>query len=354
MATDAAFERESGSNYSDTAYRRSWASPTASRMVDSSEDGYFPRMPASFPVENHGRNRAHTIASGQGWGKAVYEVVGEVAGKVWEFCRSSAFMGFYAGGGKGYHLNQPHSFQESGVPSWQGLDHDTSLEREMSLDSTPVPGGYPSERQIVEQAQQDTASPRPAKRLQTGKGTGGIRANWVIVPVASTPVSREASPSRIPLRKAPAVSPPKRVAASPRRAVTSRASRRPGLGSPRTSYVSQASQPGQLSGKQASFASPRSPATSAPSRPTTPASLEAKRFAAQRRREEKEADASIKKLNQQLKAMIREGKEALGSTIEIEDDFSNASLAKDYEMDMEMEDEGFSEAMHMGYDRMPY
>jgi hypothetical protein len=43
------------------------------------------------------------------------------------------------------------------------------------------------------------------------------------------------------------------------------------------------------------------------------------RYAAQIRRREREEDASIKRLNRQLQAMIREGKQALGSTVEVDD-----------------------------------
>ncbi|KAH9217159.1 hypothetical protein DL95DRAFT_387009, partial [Leptodontidium sp. 2 PMI_412] len=54
----------------------------------------------------------------------------------------------------------------------------------------------------------------------------------------------------------------------------------------------------------------------------SPAAKEAKRWATLKRKEEREADESIRRLDAQLKAMIREGKEALGTKIEvdIEDD----------------------------------
>ncbi|KMU80574.1 hypothetical protein CISG_08484 [Coccidioides immitis RMSCC 3703] len=67
--------------------------------------------------------------------------------------------------------------------------------------------------------------------------------------------------------------------------------------------------------------SPSSPAPSNPSRTPkeSPLALEAQRYAAKIRRREKEEDASIRRLNQQLKAMIREGKEALGTKIEIDE-----------------------------------
>jgi hypothetical protein len=43
------------------------------------------------------------------------------------------------------------------------------------------------------------------------------------------------------------------------------------------------------------------------------------RQAAKMRRKERDEDASIQRLNKQLQAMIREGKEALGTTVVVED-----------------------------------
>ena len=50
----------------------------------------------------------------------------------------------------------------------------------------------------------------------------------------------------------------------------------------------------------------------------SPAAKEAKRWAALKKKEDREADESIRRLDAQLKAMIREGKEALGTKIEVE------------------------------------
>jgi hypothetical protein len=52
----------------------------------------------------------------------------------------------------------------------------------------------------------------------------------------------------------------------------------------------------------------------------SPAAKEAQRWAALKKKEEREADESIRRLDRQLKAMIREGKEALGTKIEVEID----------------------------------
>ncbi len=54
----------------------------------------------------------------------------------------------------------------------------------------------------------------------------------------------------------------------------------------------------------------------------SPAAKEAARWAALKRKEEREQDESLRRLDRQLKDLIREGKEALGTKIEvdIEDD----------------------------------
>ncbi|KAI5294242.1 hypothetical protein KEM52_004400 [Ascosphaera acerosa] len=57
----------------------------------------------------------------------------------------------------------------------------------------------------------------------------------------------------------------------------------------------------------------------------SPASLEAQRLAAQLRRRERQEDADLRRLNRRLKAMIKEGQEALGTRIEIEDGFEDCS-----------------------------
>jgi hypothetical protein len=62
----------------------------------------------------------------------------------------------------------------------------------------------------------------------------------------------------------------------------------------------------------------------------SPAAREAQRWAALKKKEEREADQSLRRLDAQLKAMIREGKEALGTRIEVEidDDLGGAGSRK--------------------------
>jgi len=86
-------------------------------------------------------------------------------------------------------------------------------------------------------------------------------------------------------------------------------------------------------GRTASSASQQSPGCANTKHAQSPQlSPEAKSYAERIEREEREADASMKKFNARLKAMIREGKQALGTRVEVEDN-----------LDRDMEDEGFAD-----------
>lgn len=56
------------------------------------------------------------------------------------------------------------------------------------------------------------------------------------------------------------------------------------------------------------------------------------------RRREKEEDASLRRLNDQLQAMIREGKEALGTKFEV-DDFEDDEDGPDEGIGMDLDEE---------------
>jgi len=53
-------------------------------------------------------------------------------------------------------------------------------------------------------------------------------------------------------------------------------------------------------------------------RGSTMTSADVARFRNKKEREERQQDASLRKLNDQLRAMIREGKAALGTKVEVE------------------------------------
>jgi len=181
----------------------------------------------------------------------------------------------------------------------------------------------------------------------------------VVPPTAPTAPITPSKPQSKPQSRGPArYSMPTSSSASRRSAVTpvaarpsSRASlatnaspRRPGLASHASNpaRLSHAGSPALSLNRGASYASPRGSPNSKIPRPATPshgsrhggsagggvmsqptalespAAKEAKRWAALKKKEEREADESIRRLDAQLKAMIREGKEALGTRIEVE------------------------------------
>lgn len=198
-----------------------------------------------------------------GWGRAVINAVG----KVLDLCWSGAFRGFHSGGGKGYDMSagSPTQFNTS----WQSPAA-SSAEKDLN-NRTPIPGQFPEDE---------------------------IERSWVVIPTEPTDpfVSNNSagSPSLRARRVHQASSPRRRPAVMPRLHKATTSSWRPSTPS-----------------KSPGLASPRSR--------DGPGSADVQRYAAQLRRKEREEDASIRRLNKQLQAMIREGKEALGTTVEVDD-----------------------------------
>ncbi|KAI4232797.1 MAG: hypothetical protein L6R40_007289 [Gallowayella cf. fulva] len=282
-----------------------------------SDEDYFSRVPSALSREANGRPRLQARhMTNDGWGKTIYDVIG-VAGKVWSFCKSNAFRGFYAGKGPGYAMT-PSIFpanEESQL--WHDMD-----EKEFSFDEgghVSIPGRFPEDFIEDYMSQDHTVPPRAAKKIQRSKGQGNMREDWVLV--GRSPISsRDGSPVRLSNRKVPQSSP------SGRRALT-RTARRPVLPTHTPSLTSQAGSPGMRSDHSASFASTRSPVTSP--KHESPVSADVQRHAARIRRRELQEDANLKRFNQQLKAMIRQGKEALRTTVEVAD-MSDAPFDEGY------------------------
>ena len=202
------------------------------------------------------------------WGRTVINAVG----KVLDLCWSGAFRGFYAGGGQGYDMNTTGSSTPF-VSSWQsGPSPSTEKER---IFHTPIPGQYPDEN---------------------------IDRGWVVVPTEPTdPFNQSGSDNSTDSQSAlrarrihQASSPRRRQAVMPRLAKRQNLSVRPSTPTKNTGLPSPRSQNG-------------------------PGSAEMQKYAARMRRKEREEDASIQRLNKQLQDMIRQGKEALGTTVEVDD-----------------------------------
>lgn len=346
----AAHQATEQNQYGDVGYRKSLAdTQRPSRRDLFGEQGdqgdYFGR-------ECNGRGRYQDDSPrGDGWSKTAIHVAGAVVGKAWEFCKTSAavFRGFQAGGGQRYQINPSENFQAVDQSMWEEKD-----EFRGDRESTPLPGQYPIEEleyipDYMDRPTPDHTPARPAKRRQISANQESavnaneeLAKNWVVVPTSS-PTKAPIQPRLLRFSQPTASSASRRSVANTFNRPASRAgfgtpvsARRPGL-STQTSRISHAGSPALNPGRGASYASPRSPANSASKIPRatgsplrnmnaplqeSPAAKEAKRWANLKRKEEREADESIRRLDAQLKAMIREGKEALGTKIEvdIEDD----------------------------------
>ena len=270
-------------------------------------DGSPPQLSSALGREANGRPRIYKPRGlRDGLGTVVYRVVG-AAGKVWEFCKENTFPGFFAGGGQGYEMNSSRPATDQTL--WHKIDDFKGIQATIR-ETTPITGGFSEKDFIPDYMSQDHTTPiRAAKRVQKEKGEGNLSASWVVVDNGG--VSREMSPVRLSARKVPLTNssgrkPPPRIA------------RGANLPAPRPSLTSYAGSPLLRPDRPTSFALSRSPVTSP--KHDSPVSVEVKRHAMRMRRRELEEDANLKRLNQQLKTMIREGKEALGTKVEVTED----------------------------------
>ena len=246
--------------------------------------------------EHNGKKRGRASVEGQfgeTWGQYVFRMAGGFARGAWDFCKDTAFQGFSAGGGTAYDMSQSHPREMDSSQSWyqvQNQDHERP-----DRESTPVPGEFPQEDDFFD-AIEGNLEDRPAKRLQTGQSD-----EWVFV----EPDSRTFTGYK------------------PRRPTLSRivSARRARPSMPRITSVNQAGSPnGPDRVRSASFASARSPQNSpAQSHTRSGSSNDAQRWSARKQKENRQNDASMSRLNKQLQAMIREGKEALATRVEIQD-----------------------------------
>ncbi|KAJ3556635.1 hypothetical protein NPX13_g10092 [Xylaria arbuscula] len=158
--------------YSDVDYRRALG-PTHS--YDSAVNS-----PALRPMDIDPQD-----STSSGWGAFAISTIGGVVGKVWEFCRTGGFRGFYAGGGKGYDMSRGATGQQLaggqlvadrsragfGVHGHEPNPLDGS---HLQPDATP---GY------CEHGTPESTPPPPAKRRQISHGTptDELRKNWVMI-----------------------------------------------------------------------------------------------------------------------------------------------------------------------------
>ncbi|KAJ0306831.1 hypothetical protein COL516b_004626 [Colletotrichum fioriniae] len=403
------------SMYSDGDYRRALGSKRPHEEMESP----VPGQPTVLVQPSH------PVAGG--WSRFAFNTIGGVVGKVWEFCKAGAFIGFSAGGGKAYTIDgqsiRPSSAATSGLPTPQPESSEKFNEKyewrqQQSLQNldTPVgditpPGGHPQplftsyarepdqalnpELELEVEVEAEATPSRPAvKRRQTSAGNHDELRNWVVVDESAPgnrPVSRASmrpasrnmrpslvtgrrisvpkprlssipihnrrqstasheyntpdtaplsyqepasfasvrspepprtltgpSPSRIPLPMQSAGSSP-----NPFAKTTVSARRQSAIPSPAQSLMSPPIRSHRRSNSSASAASPRGKLKEFgvdSIRASPRLDVEAKKLAARRIKDEHDTDARINDFNQRLKEMIRQGREALGTKVEVDDD----------------------------------
>ncbi|KAI0132979.1 hypothetical protein BJ170DRAFT_680853 [Xylariales sp. AK1849] len=362
------------SAYSDVDYRRGLGSKRSHQDLGSPLSRYTgPQEPQQ----------------GGGWSRFALDTIGGVVGKVWEFCKEGAFVGFYAGSGKGYEMhpmaNDPVWCSEQDVPTLPNYDTASS-----------IPGGFPGSEYApfpYERETPESTPPPAAKRRQIFDGTvdDDLRKHWVMV---KDPADKMPQSHFHP--RAPNGYPPSTLQARPslNRRISKPVSRLvvPTLDRCHSNRISHAGAATLTNRQPASFASPRSPVI--PDRPATPSRLpvpscahspnalsprlsyqppripspnpysarghrrarsaasaisiptgatgrvkrressvheiieersprldaDAKDIVVRRMKREKEADARINDFNARLMDMIRQGKEALGTSVEVDED----------------------------------
>ncbi|KAK2600021.1 hypothetical protein QQS21_005255 [Conoideocrella luteorostrata] len=370
------------SMYSDSDYRKALGSKRSRDDVDAA-DSSGPTPLFNLP--------AHPNHQSPGWSTLAFSTLGGVVGKVWEFCKTGAFKGFYAGGGRGFEM-QPG---EGVLPDGSIPDQAWHLNDDYDENQHRIPGHFPQvegdDQGIAEESYLPSGASTPsapaAKRRQTAP-VDELGRNWVMVKDHAAEDTRTSStprrtstymPSPRNRNQGPSVVTGRRISTPNQRRVSSRlASAASFRASPRTNGFNT-SPPSTLEpprpASSASFASPRSlsptkfssmtptivassgsptPGTSrghsrrrslnhpshqsfthsrthssastASSRGAQPDDIdnsprltaEARQLAARRQREERDTDVRMATFNKQLQDMIRQGKEALRTTIEVD------------------------------------
>ncbi|RSL71489.1 hypothetical protein CEP54_001251 [Fusarium duplospermum] len=344
------------SMYSDSDYRRALGSKRAHDDIDQNVGGPTPLF-----------NLPPQPMPSQSWGSFAFSTLGGVVGRVWEFCKAGAFRGFQAGGGKAFSVSTGR-VQE--LPELPSID-------EKADENQHLPGGFPPQGdyfnhqpEIPEDPINSGAStptgPAPKRRQTDHRDELG--RNWVLVSddkpaqPKPTPPARRASYRPTPRSRntGPSMATGRRISTPASRfsSASTPTQRRPASRpTSRLSHVPSPSLPSPIPASTASFASfagPRSPSPSKIPQPTrrrntmapspSPSNMshrrshsnastasarasveasprldaEAKHLAARRKMEERDTDVRINAFNKQLQDMIRQGREALGTTIEVE------------------------------------
>ena len=233
---------------------------------------------------------------------------GGLAGKFINFCLDTTFRGFRAGSGQEY------------TDYAQAVTEDSPG---TSMHSGTIPGYYPSPSTSTDLRNEDMwfddTRDRRVDRSGDRVDGSGAKNTWIFVEHSHR--SDDSSPTRKKSRASYAG--PSQIdtvgAFSPVRPYTA------SFASPRSRAASNTSTTRQHSAtkrSRQSLASPQSRRTTLSATQQSPASPEIDLYHKKRRKEDKKQDESLRKLNAHLQDMIREGQQALGSRVEIIDEFS--------------------------------
>ncbi|KAK6063091.1 hypothetical protein SCUP515_12716 [Seiridium cupressi] len=344
------------STYSDVDYRRALGSRRTQGDFDSSPTR--PSIPPPAP----------------GWSQIALSTIGGVVGKVWEFCKEGAFRGFYAGGGRSYDITTAPSQSKawcnehdiptlSEIPGGFPKTDDPPFQCERATpDSTPPPAA--KRRQISDSTpndelrrnwvmvtdpvdnkrqpglpvhEQKVPQARPSLNRRISKPVS--RLNNSSLALATSNVVSHAGSASLNNRQAASFASPRSPVVHDRPATPSRlpVPSRPRSSSTVSPKILQ--QPSQLTSP-----SPYAPRghrrahSTASATSSTPARMKrrgssaqeliegrsprldakAKNMIVRKMKQDQEADARINDFNTRLMDMIRQGKEALGTTIEVD------------------------------------
>ncbi|KAL8756109.1 MAG: hypothetical protein Q9199_003172 [Rusavskia elegans] len=259
-----------------------------------SDEDYFTVIPSALSREANGRPRLHpNHMANDGWGRTMYGVIG-AAGKVWKFCKSNAFRGFYAGKGRGYAMTPSvHSTNEE-PQLWHDMDEKefTPIKREELIS---IPGRFPEDFIEDYMTQDHTTPPRAAKKIQRSKGEGDMRENWVMP--CPTIESETATIKCI------------RTETYDKERKANRVASKQTIHDITSGLPWDEMRPSRII--RIHTLTSDDPKTRKPYQRRCPAACGAYEAA------KAGGDANLKRFNQQLKAMIRQGKEALRTTVEV-------------------------------------
>ncbi|MCJ1308242.1 hypothetical protein MMC25_001895 [Agyrium rufum] len=351
---------------------RGWSngggSLSASATISMAGSGYFPPFLSSLSRKRSYENSTLTTASSSSvsaWSRSIFTAFSSATSSILSFCKAGSFHGFYAGKGPGHALNTiPTPFEEMEKPSTHGDPFQASIWQD--IDDTSKNYGPPPSKMTGPFIHTPPPSPgyRPAKRVHCSQEA---ESPWVMVRSPS-------SASNAPTRGSGDAGYADESNTTPSHAISSAFTRpqlqhtrsrssfagcSPTLRSPYQAPASSASvRSPQPSRSSTSFAQPRPTAAAHPlqSRPSlprttsahrharhislprasmshknsgpslrdcdnlanTPLGTEARQYQEELDRRERDEDKELKRMNARLKALIREGREALGTKVEIE------------------------------------